>query len=389
MEDDLYRALQRHLDRMPVPYPATESGVELSILRRLFSPDDARLALLLGMIPEALATIHRRAGRKTPRAALGAALDGMAERGLIQRVATKRGVLYGKAPLVIGFYESQVNRLTPEFQRDVERYGDEGFGAALAAQTPQLRTVPINEPIPFERAVGRYDDIRAFVRASPGPFAVMNCICQQGKDLLGQPCKQTHDREHCLTIGMAAESLAERGTARLITKDEMLGFLDRADREGLVVEPQNTQDPIFICCCCGCCCGVLTAAKKLPRPVVGLRHQLPCGRRRRRLQRVPRLRGAMPDGGHRLRRRHGGGEPGPLHRLRAVRHRVPDRGDQAGPEARRARSTEGHGAALRTDVPRAVRRARPGGSRCEEAHRRQDLAPPGSPRTPPVARLAA
>jgi Pyruvate/2-oxoacid:ferredoxin oxidoreductase delta subunit len=266
-DDDLYRALQRHLDRMPVPYPATESGVELSLLRRLFSPEDARLALLLGMIPEPLATIHRRAGRKTPKAELAAALDDLAERGLIQRVTTKRGPLYGKAPLVIGFYESQVNRLTPEFQRDFERYGDEGFSEALAAQTPQLRTVPINQPIPFERVVGRYDDIRAFVRASPGPFAVMNCICQQGKDLLGQPCRQTHDREHCLTIGAAAESLAGRGTARFITKDETLAFLDRADREGLVVEPQNTQDPIFICCCCGCCCGVLTAAKKLPRPV--------------------------------------------------------------------------------------------------------------------------
>ena len=179
----------------------------------------------------------------------------------------KRGVLYGKAPLVIGFYESQVNRLTPELQRDFERYGDEKFGAALAAHTPQLRTVPVNQPIPFERVVGRYDDIRAFVRQSPGPFGVMNCICQQGKDLLGHSCKRTHDREHCLTIGLAAESLAGRGVARLITRDEMLEFLDRADREGLVVEPQNTQDPVFICCCCGCCCGVLTAAKKLPRPV--------------------------------------------------------------------------------------------------------------------------
>jgi Na+-translocating ferredoxin:NAD+ oxidoreductase subunit B len=265
-DDDLYRSLQRHLDRMPVPYPATESGVELSILRRLFSPEDARLALHLSMIPEPLAAIHRRAGRKTTRAALGAALDGMAGRGLIQRVATGRGPLYGKAPIVVGFYESQVNRLTPEFQRDFDRYGDEALGAALAAHTPQLRTVPINESIPFERVVGRYDDIRAFVRASPGPFAVMNCICQQGKDLLGQPCKQTHDREHCLTIGMAAESLAGRGTARFITKEETIAFLDRADREGLVVEPQNTQDPIFICCCCGCCCGVLTAAKKLPHP---------------------------------------------------------------------------------------------------------------------------
>ena len=266
-DDALYRALQRHLDRMPVPYPATESGVELSILRRLFTPDDARLALCLSAIPESLATVHRRAGRTTPRAALAAALDRMAERGLIQRVTTRRGALYGKSPFVVGFYEAQVNRLTADLQRDVDRYGDEAFGAAFhSGRTPQLRTVPVNESIPFERVVGRYDDIRAIVRASPGPFAVMNCICQQGKDLVGEPCRQTHDREHCLTIGMAAESMVGRGTARFITRDETLQFLERADREGLVVEPQNTQDPLFICCCCGCCCGVLTTAKKLPRP---------------------------------------------------------------------------------------------------------------------------
>ena len=55
MEDaELYRALQRHLDRMPVPYPATESGVEIRILRRLFTPDEARLALSLSGIPETL-----------------------------------------------------------------------------------------------------------------------------------------------------------------------------------------------------------------------------------------------------------------------------------------------------------------------------------------------
>jgi Fe-S-cluster-containing hydrogenase component 2 len=266
-DDILYRALQQHLDRMPVPYPATESGVELRILRRLFSPDQARLALCLSAIPEPLATIHRRAGRTTPRASLAAALDGMAARGLIQRVATTRGVLFGKAPFVVGFYEAQVNRLTADLQRDVDRYGDEAFGAAFhSGRTPQLRTVPVNEPIPFERVVGRYDDIRAFVRASSGPFAVMNCICQQGKELVGEPCRQTHDREHCLTIGMAAESMVGRGDARFITKDETLAFLDKADREGLVVEPQNTQDPLFICCCCGCCCGVLTTAKKLPHP---------------------------------------------------------------------------------------------------------------------------
>jgi MinD superfamily P-loop ATPase len=46
----------------------------------------------------------------------------------------------------------------------------------------------------------------------------------------------------------------------------MVGLLSRADDVGMVLQPQNTQDPAFICCCCGCCCGVLTSAKMLPRP---------------------------------------------------------------------------------------------------------------------------
>ena len=43
---DLYRQLARHLDRLPGGFPATESGVELRILRRLFSPQDAELACI-------------------------------------------------------------------------------------------------------------------------------------------------------------------------------------------------------------------------------------------------------------------------------------------------------------------------------------------------------
>jgi NAD-dependent dihydropyrimidine dehydrogenase PreA subunit len=266
-DDDLYRALQRHLDKMPVPYPATASGVELRILKQLFPPEDARLTLCLAAIPEKLSTIRRRVRPAMDAEALTRALDGMAERGLIQRWPAKSGPLYGKSVFVVGFYEAQVNRLTPELQRDIEQYFDEGFAQALhGKQTPQLRTVPINATIPFERTVGNYDDVRSYIRASAGPFAVMNCICQQGKDLLGQPCRQTHDREHCLTIGAAAHSMVGRKAARFISQDEVLGFLDQADRDGLVVEPQNTQQPLFICLCCGCCCGVLTTAKKLPQP---------------------------------------------------------------------------------------------------------------------------
>ena len=52
----------------------------------------------------------------------------------------------------------------------------------------------INEAVAIAWPVGRYDDIRETVRRSPGPFAVMNCICKQGKDLVGEPFEGTEAR---------------------------------------------------------------------------------------------------------------------------------------------------------------------------------------------------
>ena len=54
--------------------------------------------------------------------------------------------------------------------------------------------------------------------------------------------------------------------ARPISQQEMVGLLEQAEDEGMVLQPQNCQDPSFMCCCCGCCCGVLTSAKRLPHP---------------------------------------------------------------------------------------------------------------------------
>ena len=44
---DAYRILQEHLDGMPVGYPATESGVEIELLRAVFTPEQAQIATYL------------------------------------------------------------------------------------------------------------------------------------------------------------------------------------------------------------------------------------------------------------------------------------------------------------------------------------------------------
>ena len=266
-EDELYRALQRHLDRMPVPYPSTASGVEIRILKRLFTPDEARLALRLSAIPEPLETIHRRTRREMTREQLRDALERMAEKSAIQKLPGEKGPRYGKAPLVVGMYEGQVNRLTAELERDVRAYLEEALGKEMfGPRTPQMRTVPVHQSIPVGRAVASFDDIRRHVEAIPGPFAVIPCICRQGRALTGEPCRQTREPRNCLMLGVAAEMMTAKGIARAVSKEEMLGFLEQADREGLVLQPQNTVDPLFVCCCCGCCCGVLTTAKRLPNP---------------------------------------------------------------------------------------------------------------------------
>jgi len=173
---------------------------------------------------------------------------------------------------IVGIYERQLKRMTPEFERDARQYMDEALHRAYhAGHTTQIRTVPVAAALPAQHPVGSPAEIRAFIERSPGPFAVSVCICRHGKDLVGEPCRTTKQRESCLMLEGAAETMVELGTARFITRAQVLEKLDEADREGLVLQPQNTKNPIFVCCCCGCCCGVITSAKRLPEPA-GLFH---------------------------------------------------------------------------------------------------------------------
>jgi Fe-S-cluster-containing hydrogenase component 2 len=268
MEPDvLYRKLQQHLDRMPVPFPATESGVEIRILRQLFTPGEAELALQASAIPEPAAVIHRRVKPRMALDSVKARLEQMAAKGIILRMQAPGGPLYAKMMFAVGFYERQLKRLTPELERACREYILGAYGQALHnKKTTQLRTVPVNRTIPVERNVATYENIRSYVESHGGPFAAMDCICRHGKEVTGGKCLQTTVKANCLTLGMAAREMVRAGQARDITRGEMLQVLDAADQEGLVLQPENTKHPLFICCCCGCCCLVLTSAKRFPHP---------------------------------------------------------------------------------------------------------------------------
>jgi Na+-translocating ferredoxin:NAD+ oxidoreductase subunit B len=79
MENPIYQKLARHLDNLPGGFPSTETGVEMRILKRLFTPKEAELALHLSLISEEPRVIARRA--KISKQEATSRLEAMAQTG--------------------------------------------------------------------------------------------------------------------------------------------------------------------------------------------------------------------------------------------------------------------------------------------------------------------
>lgn len=260
--DDVYERLACYLDTLPGGFPRTENGVEMRILRRMFTPEDAELMIHLTLLPEEPRIIARRAGIPVEEAA--ERLEAMNQKGLLFSIQSE-----GKPPryitqqFAIGFWEGQVNRLDPELARDCEEYlltyGDPEFWG----KAPQLRTIPVGESIPVSTTVLPYEAAEAIVRRHT-KFAVANCVCRQEHRLIDHDCGKP--METCLAFGGVADHYLRVGRGREISLDEALALLDLAESSGLVLQPTNDRDPVAICMCCGCCCAALAMIKRHPHP---------------------------------------------------------------------------------------------------------------------------
>ena len=125
MNDDLYRKLQRQLDQYSIGFPETESGIEIRILRHLFSEQDATLFTQMTPMLEPADSVAGRIGRPVPEVA--EQLESMAERGLLFRLKKGGTSKYAAAAFVHGIYEYQVRDLGPELAKMVWSYFDEAF----------------------------------------------------------------------------------------------------------------------------------------------------------------------------------------------------------------------------------------------------------------------
>jgi electron transport complex protein RnfB len=268
--DKIYRKLQKHLDRQAVSFPATKSGAEIRILKRLFSVEEAKLAMSLSYQPNSIEDIYDAV--KPPEMSMAnmqKMLDGMVAKRAIGRKLKENSRYYFVVPFVVGIYELQVGKLTPDFVADVDQYfSDQNFGLAmLSTKLPQMRTIPIEKSIQVDHHITTYDNVREIINGTNGPIGISECICRQKKSLKGNPCHKTSRLETCMILGDWARVYTENGMARAISKAEALEIMRQNEAEGLVLQPSNDQKVEFICACCGCCCGMLGLQKMLPKPV--------------------------------------------------------------------------------------------------------------------------
>jgi electron transport complex protein RnfB len=267
-ENNIYRLLQRHLDKQAIGFPSTWSGADIRLLKRLFTPDEAKLALHLTYKPSPTEQIIEHAASEFPAARTVILLDSMFTKGAIGWKEKDGVSQWFVLPLVIGMYECQDGDPSPEFLADARAYMKTlRFGTSFLAVKPsQMRTIPINKSIPVEHCVATYDQVRTIVENSPGPFVVLPCICRRTKAMKNKPCEKTSREETCLAFGDMAKMVLRRKHCREVTRDEVLAILRRNEDDGLVLQPANTRQPEFICSCCGCCCGMLSYQKFLPHP---------------------------------------------------------------------------------------------------------------------------
>ena len=277
IENKVYRDLQKFLDTLPGGFAAAKSGADIRLLKYLFTPKEAKIATHLSMKPDPAKQILNRiekSGTPISIEELEQILNKMLYKGTLRAYYEGYDEKHYRAPdpTAGGMLSVQLDhKLTKELYDRLNEYVGERIGKKTPDQKilNPLRTVPVGKSIPHPEkfSVNTYDDVRKMIEDAPGPFAVANCICRQKTKRFGEKCAKTDLEETCLMINPDhARRYVDMGVGRFITREEVYDILGKAQEDGLVLQPENSQKPEAICVCCGDCCVFLKPIKALPRP---------------------------------------------------------------------------------------------------------------------------
>lgn len=250
MPDEPYIKLREFLDRFPLGFPETPSGVEMKILKRLFSADEAETAVLLTPMPEEASVISARTGLGEEE--LTQKLEIMSTKGLLFRIRRRGKTFYNAIPFMIGLYEYSVKKIDRELAALFREYYDSVYIDEMgASNVPGFKVLPIEQTIKGDVTLFPFLKLKEGIKKAR-KIAVADCLCRKEAHLVDDGCQRP--LESCLSFGAAAEYYIENGMGREVGVDEALDILEKADQAGLVHAGANTTNLSNICNCCPCCC---------------------------------------------------------------------------------------------------------------------------------------
>jgi NAD-dependent dihydropyrimidine dehydrogenase PreA subunit len=249
LSNHVYGHLAEALNKLPNGFPRTASNVEIRILKKIFSSEEATLASQLTGSMEPVEVIAKRAGLSAEETRTR--LVEMAKRGLLWSYSGGDQLFFRLAPFVVGIYESQRESMDHELAHLVEDYLANGGAVGIMKPQPALhRVIPAQKAVKSEWILP-YDDVKAILLSSEG-FRLSDCICRVQQDHIGRRC------DFPLRTCLSFSSVERESSQNDVSKEEALAFLDKAEEMGLVHTVSNVMKGLgYVCNCCGCCCGIL------------------------------------------------------------------------------------------------------------------------------------
>ncbi|MBW2674264.1 MAG: hypothetical protein JRD89_12765 [Deltaproteobacteria bacterium] len=175
------------LDTLPQRYPLnSESGIELKILKHIFTPEDAEWFMRLKPLPESAAEVAERIGRDPEETEK--TLYDMSKNGLIFRMGKLGEYKYMVTPFLVGIIEFQMNRMTPALVKDMEEFAPVLYEATwMKGQTRDLRTIPVGESVSADSEIMPYESAEEVIK-SARHISISDCMCRRMTEILDKPC---------------------------------------------------------------------------------------------------------------------------------------------------------------------------------------------------------
>lgn len=238
-----------------------------ALVDAVFSEEEAEMYLRM---PDGLVSVEEMAALSGMDAVqVRRILECMTDNGTVMGIKRDGKQYYLAMSLLPGIYEFHFHknsegekarasaRIFRDYRDTVERMQVNKPG--IFPSVPWARVIPLNIDITSKIQINTYDQVRQYIDKAKN-FAVARCFCRIIGNLLDDPCDKPI--EVCLAIGPGAINMAERGFGRLVSREQALEIVKKADEAGLVHCSSNTSRYIdFICNCCTCHCYLLRNIK--------------------------------------------------------------------------------------------------------------------------------